>query len=68
MSAEVDVCFLTERGHYIKRKTQAYGTREQALDVFGKTVMKFKGDKTLAFVSIRTIQNGRWVLEKSERI
>jgi hypothetical protein len=63
---EVDVCYLNENGQYQSRKFERYESFDQAVDIYNKTVNKFKRQKLPALIAIRTHNNGQWTLEKSE--
>lgn len=64
---EVDVCYLL-RGHFQKRKTIRYKTLHEAMEIFNATVIRFMKTKQEALVSVRTFKEGKWTLEKIERI
>ena len=65
---EVDVCYLDTRGNFLSRKTVRYNTLDDASDIFRKTVIKLKAEKTPALITVRELKNNSWYLVKSERV
>lgn len=64
---EVDVCYLNDKGVFQSRKTQLYDVYDKAVDVFVRTVKKFRVSKTNAIVTLRKRERNQWILVKAER-
>lgn len=63
---EVEVCYL-KRNQYVSRKQKYYETIEEALEIFNKTIKKFKNTRTEALITIRILERGLWRTYKADK-
>lgn len=64
---EVDVCYM-KRKVCQGRKFKRYSDDKEAMDVFDKTVKKFRNERTEALIVFRVLERGFWKTIKSELV
>jgi hypothetical protein len=65
---EVDVCYLDDKGLFVKRKTVIYVGLDKAYQIFSDAINKLTSENQHALITIRKKEKGKWILLKAERI